>query len=238
MSMFKVDVGVGNLDGGDLAPVQPVVDTGAAHSMLPESLMTQLRIEPREHLRFILADGTRVRYGYGFARFSIDGDERPCPVIFGPDGNYLLGRRRWRRSTWWWTRWASGLRRRSGCRWVGADLGRGGAGAWDAVYGLENQLAYRTQPSEDSPGVRSRSVKRCCSADSPYSHRSGDIDGSWPASSTGRAKLTLLICRSRFDPESGHHGRVQSLGKQTSPIPWSECDGELGSALNWKTSIT
>ena len=23
MSMFKVDVGVGNLDGGDLAPVQP-----------------------------------------------------------------------------------------------------------------------------------------------------------------------------------------------------------------------
>ncbi len=28
MSMFKVDVAIGNLDGGDLAPVQPVVDTG------------------------------------------------------------------------------------------------------------------------------------------------------------------------------------------------------------------
>ena len=60
MSMFKVDVGVGNLDGGDLAPVQPVVDTGAAHSMLPESLMTQLRIEPQQQLGFILADGSRV----------------------------------------------------------------------------------------------------------------------------------------------------------------------------------
>ena len=92
MSMFKVDVGVGNLDGGDLAAVQPDVDTRAAHSMLPESLMTQLSIEPRQHLGFVLADGSRVRYGYGFARFSIDGDERPCPVIFGPDGNYLLGR--------------------------------------------------------------------------------------------------------------------------------------------------
>ena len=46
MLMFKVDVRVGNPDGGDLAPVQPVVDTGAAHSMLPESLMTQLRILP------------------------------------------------------------------------------------------------------------------------------------------------------------------------------------------------
>ena len=91
MSMFKVDLGVGNLDGGDLAPVRPVVDTGAAHSMLPASLMAQLRIEPREELGFILANGSRVRYGFGFARFSIEGDERPCPVIFGPDDNYLLG---------------------------------------------------------------------------------------------------------------------------------------------------
>ena len=91
MSMFKVSAGVGHLDGGDLAPVSPVVDTGAAHSMLPESLMTRLRIAPRQQLGFILADGSRVKYGYGFARFNIDGDERPCPVIFGPDGNYLLG---------------------------------------------------------------------------------------------------------------------------------------------------
>lgn len=91
MSMFKVDVGVGNLDGGDLAPVQPVVDTGAAHSMLPESLMSQLRIEPQQQLGFILADGSRVKYGYGFARFRIGDYERPCPVIFGPDDNYLLG---------------------------------------------------------------------------------------------------------------------------------------------------
>ena len=40
MSMFKVSIGVGHPDGGDLAPVHPVVDTGAAHSMLPESLMS------------------------------------------------------------------------------------------------------------------------------------------------------------------------------------------------------
>ena len=91
MSMFKVDMGVGNLDGGDLAPVQPVVDTGAAHSMMPASLLEQLRIEPREQLGFILADGSRVRYGYSFARFSIGDDTRPCPVIFGPEGNHLLG---------------------------------------------------------------------------------------------------------------------------------------------------
>ena len=91
MSMFKVDMGVGSLAGGDLAPVRPVVDTGAAHSMLPASLLARLHVEPREELGFILANGSRVRYGFGFARFSIHGDERPCPVIFGPEGNYLLG---------------------------------------------------------------------------------------------------------------------------------------------------
>ena len=77
MSMFKVDIGVGNLDGGDLAPVRPVVDTGAAHSMLPESLLTRLGILSRRQLGFILADGSRTTYGFGFARFSIDGEE--CP---------------------------------------------------------------------------------------------------------------------------------------------------------------
>ena len=91
MSLFQVDVGVGNLEGGDLAPVRAVVDTGAAHSMLPASLMEHLRIRPHREVGFILADGSQVRYGYGFARFSIDGDECPAPVIFGPEDNCLLG---------------------------------------------------------------------------------------------------------------------------------------------------
>ncbi len=91
MSLFQVDVGVGNLEGGDLAPVRPVVDTGAAHSMLPASLMEHLRIRPHREVGFILADGSQVRYDYGFARFSIDGDEGPAPVIFGPEDNCLLG---------------------------------------------------------------------------------------------------------------------------------------------------
>ena len=33
-------------------------------------------------------DGLEVTYEWDV---SIDGDERPCPVIFGPEGNYLLG---------------------------------------------------------------------------------------------------------------------------------------------------
>ena len=91
MSMFTVSMGVGNPNGGDLYPIDAVVDTGAAHSMLPASLLASLDISPRQELGFILADGSRVRYGYGIARFRIDGEELPCAVIFGPDNNYLLG---------------------------------------------------------------------------------------------------------------------------------------------------
>ena len=123
MSMFKVDVAIGNLDGGDLAPVQPVVDMGAAHSMLPESLMTHAEDRtPMSSLGFILADGTRLKYGYGFARFSIGGDESdPARSYSGRTGITCWARRRWGRSTWWSIRWASSCCRRSGCRWDGAD---------------------------------------------------------------------------------------------------------------------
>ena len=91
MGMFTVALGVGHPAGGDLAPVDAVADTGAAHSMLPESLLDGLRVPPRRTLGFVLADGSRVKYGFGIARFRIADAEMPCPVIFGPDGNYLLG---------------------------------------------------------------------------------------------------------------------------------------------------
>ena len=91
MGIFTVELGVGHPAGGDLAPVDAVVDTGAAHSMLPESLLTRMSIPPLERQEFIIADGSAVNYGFGIARFGLDNRERPCPVIFGPEGNYLLG---------------------------------------------------------------------------------------------------------------------------------------------------
>lgn len=92
MSMFTVPIAVGHPNGGDLYPVRPLVDTGSAHSTLPASLLASLNVAPLQEQGFILADGSRVRYGYGVARFNINGMERPCPVIFGPEGKYLLGR--------------------------------------------------------------------------------------------------------------------------------------------------
>ena len=91
MSIFTVPISVGHPNGGDLYPLDAVVDTGAAHSMLPASLLSGLNVSPLQELGFILADGSRVRYGFGVARFRIDDQERPCAVIFGPEGNYVLG---------------------------------------------------------------------------------------------------------------------------------------------------
>ena len=91
MGIFTVAIGVGHPAGGDLAPVDAVVATGAAHSMLPESLLDGLHIAPRRQLNLALADGSRVQYGYGVAQFRIADDEMPCPVIFGTEGTYLLG---------------------------------------------------------------------------------------------------------------------------------------------------
>ena len=91
MGILEVRIGLGRLDGGDLAPLKAMVDTGAAHSMMPESLLASLSLTPLETQSFVLADGRKVEYGYGMARIAIEDKERPCPVIFGPEGNYLLG---------------------------------------------------------------------------------------------------------------------------------------------------
>ncbi len=91
MGTFSVTIGVGNLRGGDLTPVSAMVDTGAAHTMVPESLLVRLGIAPMETFDYELADRTIAQYGYGMARIAIDGREWPCPVIFGPEDEHLLG---------------------------------------------------------------------------------------------------------------------------------------------------
>ena len=91
MGTFRVEVGIGNPLGGDLLPVSALVDTGAAHSMAPASLLEWLGITPIGRSRCRIANGEVVEYGVADARVSIDGQERFCPVIFGPEDTYLLG---------------------------------------------------------------------------------------------------------------------------------------------------
>ncbi len=93
MGVFSETVLIGNLEGGDQAEVQAMVDTGASDSMFPASLLEHLHVHPRSQVDYVLADGSEVTYGRGQARLTIDDRDGICPVIFGPEGddNCLIG---------------------------------------------------------------------------------------------------------------------------------------------------
>ena len=91
MGTFSVAMGVGALDRGPLTPVVAMVDTGAFDSMLPASFLKGLGLDPLDREVFTLADGREVEYETGTARIGLGERERPCPVAFGPEGQYLLG---------------------------------------------------------------------------------------------------------------------------------------------------
>ena len=91
MSLFSVIIGVGNPEGGDMTEVSAVVDTGAHHTMLPQSLLEQLRVRPIMERSIGFADGNREMIGIGQASIAYEGLEMTCPIIFGPEERYLLG---------------------------------------------------------------------------------------------------------------------------------------------------
>ena len=92
MGSIFISIGIGHPSGGDTTEIPDVlVDTGAAHTMLPESLLARLHIEPRRYDRWTFADGGVREMGYGMARILIGDLDRHCPVIFGPEEQYLVG---------------------------------------------------------------------------------------------------------------------------------------------------
>lgn len=91
MSTFNVRVYVGNMAGGDMRPVEAVVDTGCSDSMFPASLLAELHIEPDDEAECFYANEESEWRDTGLATIQIGERNRPCPVIFGPENQYLLG---------------------------------------------------------------------------------------------------------------------------------------------------
>ncbi len=92
MGIFNITLNVGGPGTEPLTPVSALVDTGAVHAMLPASLLERLGVAPLDTIEYGLADGSRVAYDYGMARLGLNGQpERYCPVIFGPEREYLVG---------------------------------------------------------------------------------------------------------------------------------------------------
>ena len=91
MGVFYQTVKVGNPASGDFVEINAMVDTGAADSMFPASLLAELRLQPLTSYTYVLADGSTVRLPYGQALLEIKGETRYCPVVFGVSDEALLG---------------------------------------------------------------------------------------------------------------------------------------------------
>ena len=92
MGTFYVDVEIGDPDGREFVVVNALVDTGAAHTSLPEVLLRQLGVQPRVERLLRLADGRVMRRPLGATMLRLAGEEWSVPVIFASeDAQPLLG---------------------------------------------------------------------------------------------------------------------------------------------------
>ena len=93
MGFVYVNMQVGNPTDAEMVDIgEPVlVDTGAAHTVLPESLLTALHVKPRRLAQIVLGDNREVEWGLGIAEIAFNGQSWPCPVYFAPTEQYLIG---------------------------------------------------------------------------------------------------------------------------------------------------
>ena len=85
MGTFKWPLRISSMDGQQVREVEATVDTGAAYTTLPASLLTELGIEPIDKRTFLLADGRRVDMEYGRAWATINGNSEVTIVVFGEE---------------------------------------------------------------------------------------------------------------------------------------------------------
>ena len=96
MAAFSVDIRIGEYiptapcgaDNSRLANVSAQAGTGAVFSMFPASLLARLGVVAHREQAFV--DG--ATHAMGTALIAIGKHQAPCPVIFGPEGRFVLGK--------------------------------------------------------------------------------------------------------------------------------------------------
>ncbi|MCY4102446.1 MAG: aspartyl protease family protein [bacterium] len=92
MGSFTVTLGVADPEGRRYEEVEAMVDSGAAYTVLPASILEDLGVAPRDRRSFVLADGRTVERGFGHTWLRLDGREDISPVVFWvEDSMPLLG---------------------------------------------------------------------------------------------------------------------------------------------------
>ncbi len=85
MGTFKWPLRISNMDGLQTQEIEATVDTGAAYTTLPKSLLRELGVAPMGKRRILRADGRRIEMDYGEARATVDGESVTTLVVFGED---------------------------------------------------------------------------------------------------------------------------------------------------------
>ena len=85
MGTFNWLLRISSMDGEQSREIEATVDTGAAYTTLPASLLHEIGVEPRGKRRFLLAGERRIEMDYGEARASINGESVTTLVVFGRD---------------------------------------------------------------------------------------------------------------------------------------------------------
>ena len=85
MGTFNWPMRISSMDGQQVREIEATVDTGAAYTTLPASLLCEIGVEPTGQRRVLLADGRRVFMDYGQAWVTIDGESEVTVVVFGED---------------------------------------------------------------------------------------------------------------------------------------------------------
>ena len=90
MGTFEVVLEIGDSSGERYRGVRALVDTGAAYTWVPGSMLEELGLERSFWLPFVLADGRVVERDLTETRVRLDGQVRTTIVVFGDEGSGLL----------------------------------------------------------------------------------------------------------------------------------------------------
>lgn len=92
MGTFNWPLRISSMDEQRSRDIEATVDTGAAYTTLPASLLRELGVAPRGKRRLLLADGRQVDMDFGQAWATIGDESVVTVVVFGEDdGPPLIG---------------------------------------------------------------------------------------------------------------------------------------------------
>jgi clan AA aspartic protease len=92
MATFQHSIEVGSLDGSRFKEFKAWVDTGAAYTSIPRTVLEELGVPPAFRRRCRLANGSEIERDCAQANVKVDGSQLITVCVFGDEGSEpLLG---------------------------------------------------------------------------------------------------------------------------------------------------